>query len=242
MLVPIDRASLLIALDPGTSFGVDVDALVRLAAAVVLGAMIGIEREAGDQPAGLRTHIAVATGAALFGIISTRGFVEFEQLRADSNVNIDVTRVASNVVVGIGFLGAGVIFRRGNTVHNLTTSASLWAVAAIGLASGIGNITTAGIAAVILLASLVALRPLGTWVRRRYARTRREVQVVLAPGAAPDETMARLVAPHLLERIGTEKDDGQVVLLVTLAGHPHDVQRATDAIAHSDQVKSLREA
>lgn len=240
MIVPIDAS--LLALDSGPSFAVDLDVLVRLAAAVVLGAVIGIEREAGDPPAGLRTHIAVATGAALFGIISTHGFAEFEQLRAGSNVNIDVTRVASNVVIGIGFLGAGIIFRRGNTVHNLTTAASLWAVAAIGLACGTGDITTAGIAATILLASLVALRPLRNWVRQRFARTAREFRVVLAPGADPDGVVSRLVAPDLLERTGTEKDGGHPVLLVTLHGHPHDVQRSVNSLAGSDQVESLHEA
>lgn len=240
MIVPIDAS--LLALDSGTSFDVDLDVLVRLAAAVVLGAVIGIEREAGDPPAGLRTHIAVAAGAALFGIISTHGFAEFEQLRAGSNVNIDVTRVASNVVIGIGFLGAGIIFRRGNTVHNLTTAASLWAVAAIGLACGTGDIATAGIAATILLASLVALRPLRNWVRQRFARTAREFRVVLAPGTDPDGVASRLVAPDLLERTGTEKDGGRLVLLVTLHGHPHDVQRSIGSLAGSDQVESLHEA
>src|SRR5687767_12467524 len=96
-----------------SSFGIDEDALVRLLAATVLGAAIGIEREAGDQPAGLRTQIAVALGAALFGVVSTLGFLEFQASRAATDINVDVTRVASNVAVGIGFLGAGVIFRSG---------------------------------------------------------------------------------------------------------------------------------
>lgn len=231
----------LLTLDPGTDFGVDVDALVRLLIAAVLGAIIGIEREAGDQPAGLRTHISVAVGAALFGIISTRGFVEFEGLRADTNINIDVTRVASNVVVGIGFLGAGVIFRRGSMVHNLTTAASLWAVAAIGLATGIGNVTTAGIATVIVLASLVVLRPLRDRVRRRYAHTRREFRVRLAPGVDPEAPLRQTVEHELLVRTATEKEDGRVVLLVTLQGHPDTVQRSIAALARSDEVQTLHE-
>jgi len=100
-----------------TSFDLDADVVVRLLGAAVLGGLVGVEREASDQPAGLRTHIAVALGAALFGVISTLGFLEFDQLRANSTVQVDVSRVASNVVVGIGFLGAGVIFRQGGSVR-----------------------------------------------------------------------------------------------------------------------------
>ena len=128
------------------------------------------EREASDQAAGLRTHIAVALGASLFGVISTLGFVEFDRDRAVTVLQADVTRVASNVVVGIGFLGAGVIFRRGGTIRNLTTAASLWVVAAIGLACGVGDVTTAAIAAAVLLVSLVVLRPVRTYVRHRWGR------------------------------------------------------------------------
>src|SRR4029453_19111411 len=126
-----------------TSFDLDSDVVVRLLGAAVLGGLVGVEREASDQPAGLRTHIAVALGASLFGVISTLGLLEFGQRRARSTVQVDVSRVASNVLVGIGFLGAGVIFRQGNTVRNLTTAASLWTVAAIGLACGGGDVTTA---------------------------------------------------------------------------------------------------
>ena len=134
-----------------TSFELDMDVVVRLLGATVLGGLVGVEREASYQPAGLRTHIAVAVGAALFGVISTLGFLEFDQLRANSTIQADVTRVASNVVVGIGFLGAGVIFRQGNNVRNLTTAASLWAVAAIGLACGVGVVTSGAIGTVVLL-------------------------------------------------------------------------------------------
>ncbi len=152
-----------------TEFGIDSDAVIRLVAAMVLGAAVGVEREATGQPAGLRTHIAVAVGAALFGVISTLGFLEFEADRAATNIQIDVTRVASQVVVGIGFIGAGIIYRQGRSVKHLTTAASLWAVCAIGLACGVGDIGTAAVATIILLVSLVLLRPLRTWIVRRFA-------------------------------------------------------------------------
>src|SRR5919202_4028712 len=97
--------------------GVDqIDVLLRLLAAVGLGGVIGFERELSDQPAGLRTHIAVALGAALFGVLSVHGFDAYIQDRAASNYQVDVTRVASQVVVAIGFLGGGAILKQGANV------------------------------------------------------------------------------------------------------------------------------
>ena len=173
-----------------TVYALDGDIVVRLLAAAVLGGLVGLEREASDQSAGLRTHIAVALGAALFGVISTLGFVEFDRARAETVLQADVTRVASNVVLGVGFLGAGVIFRHRNTVKNLTTAASLWVVAAVGLASGVGDPTTAAVSTTILLASLVVLRPVRALVRRRWARRSARVRVRLADGADPAPVVA----------------------------------------------------
>ncbi|MDQ3782475.1 MAG: MgtC/SapB family protein, partial [Actinomycetota bacterium] len=124
----------------------DAEAIIRMVFATILGAAVGVEREVDDQPAGMRTHIAVSLGAALFGIVSTLGFQEYVVERAASNINVDVTRVASQVVVAIGFLGAGMIFRQGTAVKNLTTGASLWTTAAIGLACGVGDSGTAAVA------------------------------------------------------------------------------------------------
>ncbi|MER3396237.1 MAG: hypothetical protein C4319_05580 [Acidimicrobiia bacterium] len=106
----------------------------RLAAALVLGLILGAEREARDQPAGLRTHALVSVGAALFGVISVYGMLPY----AGDNTRTDISRVAAQVPSGIGFLGAGAILRFGATVRGLTTAASLWVVAAIGLAAGLG--------------------------------------------------------------------------------------------------------
>ena len=101
-------------IDVTNSWELEWDLVVRLLGAALLGGLVGLEREASEQQAGLRTHIAVALGAALFGAVSTLGFQEFDRPRAASTIQADVSRVASNVAVGIGFLGAGVIFRRGN--------------------------------------------------------------------------------------------------------------------------------
>ena len=197
------------------------EAVLRLVVAVALGAVIGIERESTEQPAGLRTHIAVAVGACLFGVISTLGFDEFEAERSRTNVQVDVTRVASQVVVGIGFLGAGIIFRQGTIVRNLTTAASLWVTAAIGLACGVGDLGTAAVATGIMLVALVALLPLRTWIRKRVSRPEQELRIKLAEGVSPAEVIAAL---HDLPdvdvlRMQVQKEGGAYVLLTELRAH-----------------------
>jgi len=121
--------------------GVEVEMVLRLLLAVALGAGIGYQRERAKRPAGLRTHILIALGAALFTIISIYGFGD----------NVDPSRVAAGVVTGIGFLGAGVIFRamRGDVPLGLTTAASVWVVAAIGMAAGTGLYLVSVVVAVI---------------------------------------------------------------------------------------------
>ena len=108
---------------------------LRLFVAVVCGALIGIERPHRSKGAGIRTHILVALGAALFVIVSKYGFDDYLYIEA---TGVDISRVASNIVSGVSFLGAGIIFLRGDSVHGLTTAAGIWVTAAIGLALGSG--------------------------------------------------------------------------------------------------------
>ena len=130
--------------------------LLRLAVAALLGGAIGLERELDEKAAGLRTHMLVASGSALFTIVSAYGFHAF--LAGGGNVvRLDPTRIAAQIVTGIGFLGAGVIFRQGFTVRGLTTAASLWIVAAVGMAAGAGFWAGAVIATAV---AIVSLRPL----------------------------------------------------------------------------------
>jgi putative Mg2+ transporter-C (MgtC) family protein len=113
------------------------EALARLAVAGGLGAAVGSERELRDREAGIRTHLLVSLGSALFTIVSAYGFREF-LTSGDNIVRADPTRIAAQIVTGIGFLGAGAIIRSGLSVRGLTTAATLWVVAAIGMASGAG--------------------------------------------------------------------------------------------------------
>lgn len=134
------------------------EALARLFLAVALGGVIGFERESVDKPAGFRTNILVCVGAALFALVSTAGFFE---------TGADPARVASNIVVGIGFLGAGTIFRTGGGVQGLTTAATLWTVAAIGTACGIGYYAGALGATTIVILVLTLMKSVERLFPRR---------------------------------------------------------------------------
>jgi putative Mg2+ transporter-C (MgtC) family protein len=222
-------------------YGIDADALVRLLVAVALGAAVGAERELTGQTAGLRTHIAVSVGAALFGIISTFGFSEFQDLRTGV-LRADVTRVASNVVVGVGFLGAGMIMKRHGGVANLTTAASIWTVAAVGLCAGVGEIGTAAVAAVLTLGYLGALRPARRWLEEVAASAHCRMAVTLAAGADPEEVIHRVDGLEgVCVRMRTvEKRDGRLVALIDVRGRPEAaVTTVTARLAELNEVTDL---
>lgn len=127
--------------------------ILRLAAACVLGGIIGFEREHVHRPAGLRTHILVCVGSALVMVTS-----EFIYFRYSSHVNVDPARLGAQVISGIGFFGAGTIIKEGISVKGLTTAASLWAVSCVGIAVGIGFYSGAIIATVIIFLILVVIK------------------------------------------------------------------------------------
>ena len=194
------------------------EALWRLLAAACLGAIVGVEREVNDQPAGLRTHLTVALGAATFGMVSTLGFSEFVTDQRAVNVQFDVTRVASQVVVGIGFLGAGMIFRSGSKVRNLTTAASLWVTAAIGLAAGVGDIGIAAVTTVGLVFALMLLRIPRDAIRKRLTRSASHVSVRVSGTAAADAVLdaVRSLDGITVLEVGWGKHEGDTVLDLTL--------------------------
>ncbi len=136
--------------DIGTVFG-------KLFIAAVLGGLIGWERERRGRPAGLRTHLLVCVGVTLIMLVSEHIFVQYQGYKQDSILRIDPARIASQVVTGIGFLGAGTIMRHKATVRGLTTAASLWVVAGIGLAIGSGFILPAIFTAFIAIMTLILL-------------------------------------------------------------------------------------
>lgn len=118
---------------------VDTEIFLRLLVAVIVGGLVGFERKVVHKPAGLRTHMLVCFGAALFTIVSITNFPD------------DSTRILAGIVTGIGFLGAGTIFRAKNHVKGLTTAASMWAVAAIGIGVGLGEYFLVALSTVVVI-------------------------------------------------------------------------------------------
>jgi putative Mg2+ transporter-C (MgtC) family protein len=158
--------------------------LVRLAAAAALGGAIGVERELREREAGFRTHMLVSVGAALFTLVSAYAWGDFAFSQA-SGVTFDPTRIAAQIVTGIGFIGAGAIIRQGLSVRGLTTAATLWLVAAIGMACGAGFYWAAVIAAAISLVSLGPLRIVSRRIGDKPHRRELEVELGAKASAAP---------------------------------------------------------
>lgn len=157
----------------------------RLSLAAVLGAVVGFERESAGQDAGLRTHLLLALGAGVFGVVSVGAFDAFITDTA-TNARVDVTRIASYVAAGVGFIGGGVILKHAGAVRGITTATSLWTAAAVGLAAGVGFWVGAVTATVLALVALAVLKPLSDWIGRRSYPPRSLVIVVrnTAVGAA----------------------------------------------------------
>ena len=130
---------------------VDYITVVRVLLAFVLGGVVGFERERVRRPAGLRTHMLVSAGSACFTVASIYGFGDLGTVR-------DPARLAAQIVTGIGFLGAGAIFRTESTVRGLTTASSIWITAAIGIVAGLGMVTLAVFTTAITWFALFVLK------------------------------------------------------------------------------------
>jgi putative Mg2+ transporter-C (MgtC) family protein len=137
------------------------DAMLRLLLAAGLGAALGLEREYRQKPAGLRTNILIALGAALFTMVSI----------TISGSGSPSDRIAAQIVTGIGFLGGGAILRGGGSVHGMTTAATIWVNAAIGMAAGSGQRAVAAATAAMTLVVLVVLPPIEGYFERRAGLT-----------------------------------------------------------------------
>jgi putative Mg2+ transporter-C (MgtC) family protein len=206
--------------------------LLRLAVAALLGASIGLERELRERGAGLRTHTVVCVGSALFTLVSAYGFAEFRV--------VDPTRIAAQIVSGIGFLGAGAIIRTGLSVRGLTTAATLWLVAAIGMAAGAGYYDAALIATGGALFTLGPLRVLAYRVIRRFRpeTERLLVEVPAGGSAAPVIDAVERFGRVSSLAVSQEGDRRQIALDVALfsATSPHVVA----AVAEIDGVLDVQ--
>lgn len=210
--------------------GLELSIIVRLLGAAILGAVIGLEREIHEHPAGMRTHLLVSLGAAGFTVLSIEAF---------QAPGADPARVAAQIVTGVGFLGAGAILKEGATIRGLTTAASLWAVAAVGMAAGAGAWGVAITTSVIVVVSLWPLRLL----TRRFVG--RQDHRILLRIATED--------PHLLTRVVelVTEHDGSVAhlttsepptggLLIESEVRVRDVEAGVQLTAHVADVDGLR--
>ena len=189
--------------------------VLRLVVAAVLGGLVGLERERLEWAAGMRTHALVSLGSALFMVVSIFGFSD---ILNEQHVILDPSRVAAQVASGIGFIGAGTIIFRREIVKGLTTAASIWAVAAVGLAVGGGMFLAAISATLLALALLVLARP----VKQRLFPNRKEarrVRLVLRRDTSLAELRSEIEASEVpLERIvvrpdsSAGEDDAELVL------------------------------
>lgn len=145
---------------------VELDITVKLLLAALAGGLVGLEREKHGRPAGLRTNLLVAVGSCVMVIISEAFYIKYSGFTAETTLRIDPSRVAAQIVTGIGFIGAGVILKEGASVRGLTTAASLWAVAGLGMAFGMGFYSLGAIATVLVLIGLALLKKLEPIIKK----------------------------------------------------------------------------
>ncbi len=187
--------------------------LIRIGLAILCGAVLGLERERLERAAGLRTHALVAVSSSLLMIVSTYGFAD---VLGVSQVSFDPSRVAAQVVSGIGFLGAGVIIFRKNTISGLTTAASVWSAAAVGLACGGGLFWAAAIVTVAILAIQIVLRFIEHRFFAHHQPSTLSVRVKHAPGqvAAVERVVLESGVPLRGLRLRTGRSEDRIELVM----------------------------
>lgn len=210
----------------------DLELLGRLLLAAVLGGAIGAERELNDQAAGLRTHMLLTIGACLFTLVSAYGF--------GSGIGTDPSRLAAQIVTGIGFLGGGAIVRHGLTVKGLTTAASIWATASVGVAVGAGSYILGVGGAVLVVGTLFALRRVSKLLQR-WGVSREEF--ILATVAGFDtQRLVELLRSERADLRGLERqetgDGDRVVLLVKLRPR-YRPEQLLDALGRMEGVRQV---
>ena len=217
------------------------EALLRVVIAAVLGGAVGLERELRDRAAGFRTHMLVSIGSALFTIVSAYAFRDF-LVGGGAVVRADPTRIAAQIVTGIGFLGAGAIIRQGGSIRGLTTAATLWVTAAIGMAVGAGYYGGAVITTAVVLVSLWPLRILAHRATSRFRVQTSTLVVQLPAGASPGpliDEVEGLGARVQSVEIGHEADRRTVLLDLTMPPRV-DAPRVIGSLGDLDDVLEVR--
>lgn len=221
------------------------EVVVRLLVTAALCGAIGFERETRDQSAGFRTHILLGLGAALFTLVSAYGFASFTEAALQSGgrgIQFDPTRIAAQIVTGIGFLGAGAIIRQGFDVRGLTTAASLWATAAIGMAVGAGYYFGAAATTVVVVLSLYLLREFRALIIGRFQMNFAVLDVVFSDTGAEISGVVDLLERHSMKVRGldAELEEGRARYTIQLRIPPrHNVRDALQEITTLPKVKRV---
>lgn len=183
----------------------ELDMTVRLLVSMILGLAIGFEREYTSKWAGIKTHILVAVGSTVFTILSIYSFPKIIVTGVASGSSAcvgDPARVAAQILTGIGFIGGGTVLRHGVSVYGLTTAASLWMAAAIGMAAGTGDFTLATVSTIISIIVLVAFRKFQQAFIKPNVKTRQAIKAILVVKEEhSEETVSEIIKSfdHILE-------------------------------------------
>lgn len=216
--------------------------LIKVLLAAVAGGIIGWEREMHGRPAGLRTHLLVSVGACLMMIVSEGVVVKYADLLASGIVRIDPSRIAAQVVTGIGFLGAGVIIKEGMSVRGLTTAASLWVMSGIGMAFGLGMVSAGILCTAVASAVLIILKKMDHVVKKdRFLRliVAAESQCDLMPHLQKIFTDKQLNVMNLEQELNIEEQRAVYEFVLTRQ-HPGVGQELVALISTIDGVKKVR--
>lgn len=208
------------------------EGLLRLGLSAVLAGAIGVERELREQEAGLRTHMLVCVGATMFMLVGVYAWSDM-QLGNQIGVVVDPSRVASYVVSGIGFLGAGAIIKHGINVRGLTTAASLWVVAAIGVAVGVGMYSFAVATTVLVIVALWPLSQVKRFIKERADEPRR-LAVTMEPSASVVPVLAAIEDNGFgldAVEVGEEDDGRRIDVVITTAAETPLGQLIDDVLA-----------
>ncbi|MCG0275031.1 MAG: MgtC/SapB family protein [Thermosediminibacteraceae bacterium] len=210
------------------------DIFLRLFLSVLLGGIIGIERESVNRPAGFRTHVLVCTGSTLTMLVSIYMFEKYRLL-----TTMDPARIAAQVVSGIGFLGAGTILRVGPTVKGLTTAASLWTVGSIGLAIGCGFYLAAVVATLLTFITLMSLSRIENLIIGRKLLHSMCLIVDDKPGQIGKigTILGEMGVSIKKIRIESEKDDSKVIIRLSIR-LPSNV-KLDEVISRFSQVEGI---
>lgn len=212
--------------------------LLRLVIACLCGASVGFERSRRFKDAGVRTHVMVTLGAALIMVVSKYGFQDIPALEM---MKVDASRVASNVVTGVGFLGAGVIFFKGSTIKGLTTAAGLWTTAGIGLALGSGMYFIGIASAVLMIIAQFFLHRVFKSIDS-YSTSEISVSIENEKGAI-EEFKSQLEGENLVIqscKIIKDRDEGVIKLKATVR-MPHDMEfeDVVRIVENNDKIRSI---